>query len=225
MPPPARHPWTLAENVWYKPWCIAKATSLHRLRLLSAIRCLLYMTCVKFHINLQHFGGATNTFDACHQQLGILGPLQKMSNAKHDVSQRSHHYFFWYLPQLNHMHYIWCVWSFILSYNSMAEQSMLSLQSGHPWTLVWYKPSCFLEVTSVFHLSLLTAIEYTITKSFVKFHIDLKHFGWAINAFDACHHQLGILGPLQKMSSAHHDVSQRSHECFIWDCPQLYNIH
>jgi hypothetical protein len=52
------------------------------------------MTCVKFHIKLQHFGGATNTFDACHQQLGILGSLQQMSNAKHDVSQRSHHYFF-----------------------------------------------------------------------------------------------------------------------------------
>jgi hypothetical protein len=102
---------------------------------------------------------------------------------------------------------------------------MLSLQSGHPWTLVWYKPSCFLEVTSVFHLSILTAKEYTIQISFVKFHIELTHFGWAINAFDACHHQLGILGPLQKMSSAHHDVSQRSHECFIWDCPQLYNIH
>ena len=97
--------------------------------------------------------------------------------------------------------------------------------AGHPWTPVWYKPSCFLEVTSVFHLSLLTAIEYTLKISFLKFHIELKHFGWAINAFDACHHQQGILGPLQKMSSAHHDVSQRSHDCFIWDCPQLYNIH
>ena len=97
--------------------------------------------------------------------------------------------------------------------------------AGHRWTLVWYKPSCFLEVTSVFHLSLLTAIEITLKISFLKFHIELKHFGWAINAFDACHHQLGILGPLQKMCSTYHDVSQRPHHCIVWDFSQLYDVY
>ena len=133
MPIAARHPWILAENVWYKPRWLSEVTSVFSLRLLTAISYTLIMTGVKFLMNSHQYSWATNAFDACHQQQGILGPLQKMCSTYHDVSQRPHHCIVWNFSQLYDVYYIWLVWSSILNYNILVVQPILSMHATNSW--------------------------------------------------------------------------------------------